>query len=137
MAAADWKLKGSVLIACNCDYGCPCNFNALPTQGYCEGGWTWHVDTGSYGDLSFDGLTFSLYCKWPGAIHHGGGKALAFVDERADERRREAVAALVTGEAGGGPWAILGWTYELIGPVRPAPYESRSRASTATCGRGT
>ena len=25
-----WTLKGQVIIACNCDYGCPCNFNALP-----------------------------------------------------------------------------------------------------------
>jgi len=29
----DWDLEGTVVIACNCDYGCPCNFNALPTQG--------------------------------------------------------------------------------------------------------
>jgi Protein of unknown function (DUF1326) len=36
------------LVACNCDYGCPCNFNALPTQGKCEGGWTWHVDGGGF-----------------------------------------------------------------------------------------
>jgi len=40
----DWELKGTVVIACNCDYGCPCNFNALPTQGKCEGSWTWHID---------------------------------------------------------------------------------------------
>lgn len=33
-----WNLRGTVLIACNCDYGCPCNFNALPTKGHCEGG---------------------------------------------------------------------------------------------------
>ena len=43
----DWELKGTVVIACNCDYGCPCNFNALPTQGKCEGTWTWHVDARS------------------------------------------------------------------------------------------
>ena len=30
--AARWTLTGTVLIACNCDWGCPCNFNALPTQ---------------------------------------------------------------------------------------------------------
>ncbi len=28
-----WQLQGTVLVACNCDYGCPCNFNALPTTG--------------------------------------------------------------------------------------------------------
>src|ERR671935_4129 len=50
----------SVLIACNCDYGCPCNFNARPTQGKCEGGWTWHVERGRYGDVTLDGITFTV-----------------------------------------------------------------------------
>jgi len=33
-----WSVSGNVVIACNCDYGCPCNFNALPSHGTCEGG---------------------------------------------------------------------------------------------------
>ena len=41
-----WSLKGTVLVACNCDYGCPCNYNARPTTGDCEGGWMWIVDKG-------------------------------------------------------------------------------------------
>src|SRR5262245_31089803 len=41
--ADKWELTGTVLVACNCDWGCPCNFNARPTAGKCEGGWTWHV----------------------------------------------------------------------------------------------
>jgi len=28
MNSQSWKTKGAVLVACNCDYGCPCNFNA-------------------------------------------------------------------------------------------------------------
>ena len=51
-----WNLKGQVLVACNCDYGCPCNFNALPTQGNCEGGWTWHVESGSVAGVSLESL---------------------------------------------------------------------------------
>ena len=33
----DWDLKGTIVVACNCDYGCPCNFNALPTQATAVG----------------------------------------------------------------------------------------------------
>jgi hypothetical protein len=117
-----WRLRGTVLIACNCDYGCPCNFNAPPTKGFCEGGWTWHVDRGSYGETPLDGLAFSLYVKWPGAIHDGGGTAIALVDERADEAQREAVETLVGGDVGG-PWGVLGWTWEVVGGLRPVPYE--------------
>jgi hypothetical protein len=62
-----WRLNGKVLVACNCDWGCPCNFNAPPTTGKCEGGLTWHVEKGSYGDIKLDGLNFSVYVNWPGS----------------------------------------------------------------------
>src|SRR5579862_5957636 len=100
-----WRMKGTVLIACNCDYGCPCNFNARPSHGNCEGGWTWHVTEGTYGDLSLAGLIFSVFVKWPGAIHEGNGEALILIDERADRAQREALSTLVTGEVGG-PWGV-------------------------------
>ena len=79
---ADWELTGTVLVGCNCDYGCPCNFNAPPTTGDCEGGWVWNIEKGRYGDVALDGLTLGLFADWPKAIHEGGGKAIAFYDER-------------------------------------------------------
>ena len=116
------NLKGQVLISCNCDFGCPCNFNALPTHGKCEGGWTWHVVRGSVGGVALDGLNFSVYVNWPGAIHEGNGEGVILVDERADDRQREAVALLTRGEAGG-PWGVLAWTWPKVhGPVA-VPYE--------------
>src|ERR1043166_904352 len=99
--AENWQIRGKVLEACNCDWGCPCNFNALPTTGKCEGGWTWHVEEGAYGDVRFDGLNFSVYVNWPGAIHHGNGEAVVFIDELADDQQRSAVETLVGGTAGG------------------------------------
>src|SRR5262245_43327597 len=32
-----WEIKGREFGNCNCDYGCPCQFNALPTHGHCRG----------------------------------------------------------------------------------------------------
>jgi hypothetical protein len=104
-----WRMKGTALVACNCDYGCPCNFNARPSHGKCEGGWTWHVQEGSYGDTALDGLNFSIYVNWPGAIHQGNGEALILIDQQADDRQREAIATLVKGGVGG-PWGVLAWT---------------------------
>ena len=101
-----WKLEGTVFVACNCDWGCPCNFNAPPSSGKCEGGWTWHVEKGTYGQVALDDLNFSVYVNWPGAIHEGNGKALILVDERADARQRAAIDSLVGG-AVGGPWGVL------------------------------
>jgi len=117
-----WELEGTVLIACNCDYGCPCNFNARPTHGNCEGGWTWHVDRGRYGDVPLAGITFCVFVQWPGAIHEGNGEALILVDERADQAQREAVGTLVGGDVGG-PWGILGWTWPTVHGPLAVPFE--------------
>lgn len=115
-----WNLKGKVLVACNCDWGCPCNFNALPTTGKCEGGWVWHVEQGAFGKVSLDGLTFSLFVNWPAAIHEGNGEGVFLVDERADSAQRAAIEHLVGGKLGG-PWGVLAWTWpKLHGPYAVA-----------------
>ena len=117
-----WNLKGQVLVACNCDWGCPCNFNARPTSGKCEGGWTWHVEEGSVDGVSLDGLNFSVYVNWPGAIHEGNGVALILLDDRSTDEQRRAISTLVEGKSGG-PWGILGWTWPTIHGPFPTSYE--------------
>jgi hypothetical protein len=110
-----WNLKGTVLVACNCAYGCPCNYNARPTTGDCEGGWTWIIDAGEVERVTVDGLGVAVFADWPGAIHEGGGVASAYIDDRAGDEQRAALASLVRGEMGG-PWALFINTYELSGP---------------------
>lgn len=119
-----WQLRGTAFIACNCDWGCPCNFNALPTKGHCEGGWTWHIETGSVDDVQLDGLNFSVVVKWPGAIHEGNGEGVIFVDERASEAQRAAIGALVSGKFGG-PWGVLAWTWPKVHGPKPVAYQVR------------
>lgn len=116
-----WQLEGTLVIACNCEYGCPCNFNAPPSHGDCEGQWLWNVEKGSFGDVSLDGLGWTVTADWPGAIHEGGGRAVCFYDERADDDQRQAIERFVRGEAGG-PWAIFINTYELE-DVRAVPFD--------------
>jgi len=117
-----WRIAGDVLIACNCDWGCPCNFNARPTTGKCEGGWTWHIDEGACDETRLDGLNLSVYAKWPGAIHEGNGEALLLVDERADREQRQAIETLLGGTVGG-PWGVLGWTWPKTHGPYAAAYE--------------
>lgn len=120
--AEPWKLEGTVFVACNCDWGCPCNFNARPSKGKCEGGWTWHVEKGTYGGVALDDLNFSVFVDWPGAIHEGNGVALILFDERADPRQRSAIETLVGGTVGG-PWGILGRTWPDVHGPFPVRYE--------------
>lgn len=111
-----WSVSGNVLIACNCDWGCPCNFNALPSHGNCEGGWIWMIEKGQVDDVALDDLGVAVFAKWPAAIHEGGGRAVCYVDERASEAQRSALSVLLRGELGG-PWGLFIKTYALEAPV--------------------
>ena len=51
-----WNYRAEMINACNCDWGCPCNFNAKPTNGSCEGTWGIHITSGICGDTKLDGL---------------------------------------------------------------------------------
>ena len=86
--ATSWTLTGRVVITCNCDWGCPCNFNAPPSHGRCEGGWTWHVDRGSFGGVTLDDLNFSVFVKWNGAINEGNGEGVILIEERETYEKR-------------------------------------------------
>ncbi|MBI3798287.1 MAG: DUF1326 domain-containing protein [Deltaproteobacteria bacterium] len=89
-----YYLKGVSLGGCSCDWGCPCNFEAPPTRGFCEGSAIWHVEQGHYGDVRLDGLRIGMSVHSPAALHLGNVTLLALVDDRADARQREAIEAL-------------------------------------------
>ena len=111
-----WPTKGTLLQACNCDYGCPCNFNAPPTDGTCDGAWAGQIEEGNFGDADLSGLRFALGAHWPQAIHHGNGEGFIIIDERANEAQRDGLTKILTGQVGG-PFAILGGTIsKLHGP---------------------
>lgn len=116
--SAQWFLKGTTVIGCNCDWGCPCNFNARPTMGFCAGVWGWQIEEGECDGVNLSGLNIAQAARWPGAIHEGGGSAINFVDERANEDQRKALGMILSGQAGeGGPFAIFNSTFiEAHGP---------------------
>jgi hypothetical protein len=93
-----WEIQGRELINCNCAYGCPCQFNALPTKGFCEALGAIAVDKGRYGEVRLDGLKLGVVFHWPGPIHEGNGKCQPIVDTRADPKQREALLKIMSGQ---------------------------------------
>ncbi|MBN1239677.1 MAG: DUF1326 domain-containing protein [Gammaproteobacteria bacterium] len=93
-----WEFKGRELVNCNCAWGCPCQFNALPTKGFCEAVGAFHIDEGHYGDVKLDGLTMITIIHWPGPIHEGRGRCQPIVDERANDAQRQALLKIMSGE---------------------------------------
>ena len=98
MPFVDWMIKGPELATCNCDWGCPCQFNALPTRGDCRAVLGLRIDEGHFGDVRLDGLKAAAMLAWPRAIHEGHGQALAIIDERANEQQREALLKILSGQ---------------------------------------
>jgi hypothetical protein len=93
-----WEIHGMEFGNCNCSYGCPCQFNALPTHGHCRAIGFFRVDEGHYGDTPLGGLNMALAASWPGAVHEGRGTLQPIIDERADEAQREALLGIMTGK---------------------------------------
>jgi len=98
MTEVKWTLKGREFAHCNCAYGCPCQFNALPTHGYCRAVVGIDIEQGHHGDTRLDGLKVAGIFAWPGPIHEGHGEAVVVIDERASERQREALLRILGGE---------------------------------------
>lgn len=114
MARVDWRIEGVEFSNCNCDYGCPCQFEArYPTNGDCRGFAAVRIDKGHFGDVSLDGLGGALLYAWPGPIYEGDGECQAVIDERANGRQREALASvLYGGETNEG--ATHWWVYRTM-----------------------
>ena len=79
MSHVNWRMKGRYIKNCNCAYGCPCDFNARPTQGPCEGMAGMRIDEGHFGDVKLDGLHWAANYHWPGPLHEGNGTMQAFM----------------------------------------------------------
>ena len=98
MAHVNWRIKGKHIVCCNCAFGCPCDFNAPPTYGICEGMEAFEIDQGHFGGVKLDGLRYAATFHFPGPAHEGNGIVQAIIDERADQAQREALLTILSGK---------------------------------------
>jgi hypothetical protein len=97
MPKIDWYIEGPSYGSCNCDYGCPCQFESKPTEGHCRGFEAAEIEKGHFGDVKLDGLRFALLYTWPGPVYEGKGEMQAVIDERASEAQRQALLTVLYG----------------------------------------
>jgi hypothetical protein len=113
----NWAIKGREFVNCNCSYGCPCQFNGLPTYGYCEAVGGFEIEQGHHGSTKLDGLKFVGIFRWPGPIHLGKGEAAVVIDQRADEAQRNALLRIASGqdtEPGATIFNVFSATFEKL-----------------------
>ncbi len=97
MSNTDWYVEGVEFGSCNCDYGCPCQFESLPTGGSCRGFEVIRIDKGHFGEVKLSGLNVALIYTWPGPIFKGNGELQSIIDDRANEYQRKALATILYG----------------------------------------
>lgn len=100
-------MRGSIFGSCNCDWGCPCNFDVAPSYGHCDGVYVFSVREGLYGGEMLDGLQFAWGAHSPGPLHEGNVTAVLIIDERATPQQREALQELWANGAAGLPFDIF------------------------------
>ena len=112
-----WHLKGVYFETCNCEVACPCVFLSEPSTGECTVLIGWHIEDGSDGDVSLDGLSVALAVHSPGHMMETPWRAAAYVDDRADEAQQQSLLKIFGGQAGGHPARLGSHIGELLGAV--------------------
>jgi hypothetical protein len=106
-AQVQWHLSGDYFENCSCTVVCPClvskaaPLTSRPTAGVCDVAAIFHIEEGSYGDVTLDGLNVALAIHTPGPMGEGNWVVGAYIDQRADDKQTEALGAIFTGAAGG------------------------------------
>jgi hypothetical protein len=109
MANMEWNISGEYMESCNCDYLCPCiytNPQGPATHDHCYAMMVYHIEDGHCGDVRLDDQTFAFVIRSGKVMADGGWVFAGVVDEKADDAQREALSAIVGGQAGGTPGMI-------------------------------
>jgi len=93
----DWYVEGISFGSCNCAYGCPCQFEALPTHGNCRGYEAMRIDKGHFGNVDLAGIKYAILYAWPGPIFEGKGEFQVVIDESATPAQRKALETVLHG----------------------------------------
>jgi hypothetical protein len=126
MKYVEWSMQGTEFGNCNCNVGCPCQFNAPPTHGHCRAHTFVQIDKGHFGDVPLDGLRWGIMAQWPGPIHLGNGTFQSIIDEKADSRQRAAIESVSHGketEPGTLIWQVFSTTVTKVLPTLFKPIE--------------
>lgn len=137
-AQAKWQLSGDYFENCNCNVVCPClvspspPLTARPSQGACDVALMFHIDKGSYGKVSLDGLNVAVIAHTPGAMAEGNWTLAAYIDERADDQQAAALGAIFGGAEGGPMSAFAPLVGKHLGAKKvPIKYAIKGKTRSA------
>src|SRR3954471_12204245 len=112
-----WAISGTYLESCNCEAICPCRRvggrqGGRSTHGVCLGALSWAVQRGHLGDVDLAGMRAVLVSRYSDDEPGSPWTYFLYVDERGDERQRDALARILSGDAGGTPQRQFPWVFK-------------------------
>jgi hypothetical protein len=123
-----WKLEGTYFESCNCEAVCPCVFLSKPTDGECGVMIAWHIDKGKFEDVALDGLNVAFAVRSLGHMAQVKWDAAVYLDERANEKQKEALSKIFAGQAGGHPAALASHMGNILGLASvPIEYQAKGK----------
>jgi hypothetical protein len=122
----DWRVRGSYFEGCNCEAICPCrSVGGRPggpsSFGECFGALSWHVLEGRADDIDLSDLRTVLSIRYFDNVQPSTPwEVILYVDDRANDAQRDALAAIFLGRAGGRVAELYGPAIGDVHAVRSA-----------------
>ena len=109
-----WRIAGRYFESCNCEAICPCRMIGgvvlgRSTYGICFGVLGWLVEDGHADGVRLDGLGAAMTIRYDDDEPGSPWTLRLHLDDRGDERQREALAAILLGRLGGPAILKLPW----------------------------
>jgi hypothetical protein len=125
-----WKISGTYLEACNCEAICPCRriggrAGGRSTYGECLGALSWIVEDGRAGEVDLSGMKAVMANRYHDDEPGSPWTYALYVDAKGDQAQRDALGAILSGQAGGTPYRQFPWVFKdstLLG-VEPVEIE--------------
>ena len=121
-----WRVRGSYFEGCNCEAICPCrSVHGQPggpsTYGICYGAVSWHVHDGHAGLVDLSDRMVVLSIRYRDDVQPSTPwEVVLYVDDRADDTQRDALADIFLGRAGGTVADLYGPAIGEVHAIRSA-----------------
>jgi membrane protein DedA with SNARE-associated domain len=116
-----WSIEGTYMENCPCDSVCPCTTSELTQRAdteRCQVLLAFHVERGDIEGTDVGGLTAVMVADAPALMSEGGWKMGLIIDSAANEEQAAKLEAVMSGQLGGMPGALVELVGESLGTER-------------------
>jgi hypothetical protein len=117
-----WKVRGTYLETCSCEFMCPCTFDLAHGADYdrCNATLVFNVTDGEVEGIDVGGIVVVIVADTPKVMTEGNWRLGMFIDEKASDEQAEKLQGVFSGELGGPMAALTPLIGEILGVQRAA-----------------